>query len=78
VAYLISALAAAAGVVVLIALLVRLAGPTRELARIARASGARLADRSGLLTVRIAALRAELAQRRRHGTAGTSAAPPAA
>ena len=76
--YLISALAAAAGVVVLIALLVRLAGSTRGLARTTRTSGARLADRRGLLTARIAALRVELAQRRRHDTAGTSAAPPAA
>lgn len=76
--YLISALAAAVGVVVLIALLVRLAGPTRELARTARASGARLADRRGLLTARIAALRVQLAQRRRRGTAETSDGPPAA
>lgn len=83
--YLISALAAAAGVVMLIVLLIRLAGPTRGLVRTARASQARLVDRSGLLTARFAALRVELAQRRvelarrrRRGTAGTSAAPPAA
>ena len=74
--YLIGALAAA-GVVVLIALLVRLAGSARGLARTARASRARLADRCGLLTARIAALRVELARRRRR-TAETSDLPPAA
>jgi hypothetical protein len=74
--YLISALAAA-GVIVLIALLVRLAGSTRGLARVARASRARLADRRGLLIARTAALRVELARRRRR-TAETSDAPPAA
>ncbi len=75
--YLISALAAAGGVV-LVALLVRLAGSTRGLARTVRASRARLADRSGLLTARIAALRVELAQRRHRGSAGASDVPPAA
>ncbi|MGH3755483.1 MAG: bacteriophage holin [Pseudonocardiaceae bacterium] len=83
--YLISALAVAAGSVVLIRLLIRLVGRTRGLARTARAIQARLADRSGLLAARFAALRGDLAQRRvelarrRHrGTAGTSAVPPAA
>ena len=76
--YLISALTAAAGVVVLIALLMRLAGLARGLARTARAGQARLADRSGLLTARIAALRVELARRRRPRGAEAPSRPPAA
>jgi hypothetical protein len=63
--YLISALAVAAGAVVLMALLVRLACSTRGLARTTRSSGARLADRRGPLTARIAALQVELAKQRR-------------
>ncbi len=75
--YLISALAAVGGVV-LVALLVRLVGSTRGLARTARASRARLADRSGLLIARIAALRVELARRRRPRNAEAPSGPPAA
>ncbi|MGH4009773.1 MAG: bacteriophage holin [Pseudonocardiaceae bacterium] len=76
--YLISALAAAAAVVVLIALLMRLAGRARGLVRTARASQARLADRSGLLTARIAALRVEIARRRRPRDAKAPSGLPAA
>ncbi|MGH3884779.1 MAG: bacteriophage holin [Pseudonocardiaceae bacterium] len=76
--YLISAVAAAAGVVVLIALLMRLAGAIRGLARTAHASQARLADRSGLLAARIAALRVEIARRRRPRNAAASSGPLAA
>ncbi len=74
----ISALVAGAGVVVLLTLLMRLIGPARRLAGTARISRAGLVERSGPLTARIAALRVKLAQRRRRGTAGTSAAGPAA
>ncbi|MGH3774375.1 MAG: bacteriophage holin [Pseudonocardiaceae bacterium] len=76
--YLISALAAAAGVVVLIALLMRLAGPVRGLARTARAGQSRFTDRSGLLTARIAALRVALTRRRRPRNAESPSGPPAA
>jgi hypothetical protein len=63
--YLISALVAAAGAVVLLTLLTRLLGPARRLAGTARSSRAGFADRSRALTARIAALRVQLAQRRR-------------
>lgn len=76
--YLISALAAAAGVVVLIALLMRLAGHARGLTRTAQAGRARLADRSGLLTARIAALRVEIARRRSPHDAEAPSRLPAA
>ena len=54
--YLISALAAAAGAVVLLMLLTRLLGPARRLAGTARLSRAGFADRSRALTARIARL----------------------
>ncbi|MGH3834743.1 MAG: hypothetical protein ACRDSF_03420 [Pseudonocardiaceae bacterium] len=73
--YLISALVAGVGVVVLLTLLMRLIGTARRLAGTARISRAGLADRSDLLAARIATLRVKLAQRRRHGNAGTSDAP---
>ncbi|MGH3981515.1 MAG: bacteriophage holin [Pseudonocardiaceae bacterium] len=75
--YLISALAAAVGAVVLLTLLMRLIGPARRLAGTARVSRAGLADRSGLLAARIAALRVELARRRRRNAETPSEAPAA-
>jgi hypothetical protein len=63
--YLISVLAVAAGVVVLLTVLVRLSGPARRLADTARYSRAHFADRTGALGTRIAALRIAV-NRRRH------------
>jgi hypothetical protein len=76
--YLISALVAAAGAVVLLTLLTRLLGPARRLAGAARISRARFADRSRALTARIAALRMELARWRRRRNAKTPSEAPAA
>jgi hypothetical protein len=64
--YLISMLAAAAGVVVLLTLLVRLAGPVRRLAATVHLSRAHFADRTDLLAARVAALQAALDRRRRN------------
>jgi hypothetical protein len=58
--YVISMLAAAAGVVVVLTLMVRLAGPTRRLAGTVHRSRAHFADQVGLLAARIAALRVSL------------------
>lgn len=63
--YLISVLAAAAGGVVLLTLLVRLDGPARQLAGTVHRSRVHWADRIGLLAARIAALRVQLDRRRR-------------
>jgi hypothetical protein len=63
--YLISVLAAAAGVVVLLTLLVLLAGSARQLAGTVHRGRAHWADRTGLLAARIAALRVQLDRRRR-------------
>jgi hypothetical protein len=63
--YLVSALAVAAGVVVLLTVVVRLGGPARRLADTARHSRAHFADRIGALAARIAALRVAV-NRRRH------------
>jgi hypothetical protein len=63
--YLISVLVAAAGVVVLLTLLMRLAGPARRLAGTVYLNREHLADRTGLLAARIAALRVQLDRRRR-------------
>ena len=63
--YLISVLAVAGGVVVLLTALVRLGGPLRRLADTARQSRAHFADRTGALAARIAALRVAV-NRRRH------------
>jgi len=63
--YLISVLAVAVGVVVLLAVVVRLGGPARRLADTARQSRAHFADRTGALAARIAALRIAV-NRRRH------------
>jgi hypothetical protein len=76
--YLISALVAAAGAVVLLMLLTRLLGSARRLAGTARTSRAGFADRSGALTARIAALRVELARRRHRRNAETPNGAPAA
>lgn len=76
--YLISVLVAAAGVVVLCTLLMRLIGPVRRLAGTARISRAGFAERSGPLTVRVAALRVELARRRRRRHAKAPSEPAAA
>jgi hypothetical protein len=72
--YLVSVLMAAAGSVVLLALLVRLVGPVRRLVGTARTSSAVFADRSGLLRARIAALRVELDRRHRAKTLGETQA----
>lgn len=69
--YLISALVAAAGAVVLLMLLIRLLGPARRLAEAARTSRTSFADRSRALTARIATLRGELARRRHRRDAKT-------
>jgi hypothetical protein len=76
--YLISVLVAAAGVVVLCTLMMRLTGPVRRLAGTARISRAGFAERSGPLAVRIAALWVELARRRHRRNAKASSEPAAA
>lgn len=76
--YLVSVLMAAVGGGVLLVLLVRLVGPARRLVGAARTSRAGLADRSGLLAARIAALRVELERRGRHRDARTPGATPTA
>jgi hypothetical protein len=63
--YLVSVLAVAAGVVVLLTVVVRLGGAVRRLADTARSSRAHFADRTGALAARIAALRMAV-NRRRH------------
>jgi hypothetical protein len=62
--YLISMLAVAAGVVVLLTLLVRLGGATRRMAATVNHNRAHFTDRTGLLAARIVALRLALDQRR--------------
>ena len=76
--YLISVLTAAVGGGVLLVLLVRLVGPARQLARTARTSRAGLADHSGLLAARIAALRVELDRQCHHRNAKTPGGIPTA
>jgi hypothetical protein len=61
--YLISVLAVAAGVMVLLTLLVRLAGSARRLAGAVHRSRAHVADRTGPLAARIAALQGQLGVR---------------
>jgi hypothetical protein len=73
--YLISVLAAAAGVVALLTLLVRLAGSARQLAGTVRRGRAHWAERTGLLTARIAALRVQLDRRRRRNGRNWRIAP---
>lgn len=76
--YLISLLTVAAAIVVLLVLLVRLGGSARRLAGTARLHRAYLADRSGLLSARVAGLRMELDRRRRPHPVRRSSTPPAA
>lgn len=71
--YLISALIAAAGAVVLLTVLLRLAGTARQLNSTVHRCRAHLADRIGLLAGRIAELRVELDRRR----VGSRSAPAA-
>jgi hypothetical protein len=75
--YLISGLAGAAGVVVLLAVLVWLAGAARRLAGTAHRGRARWAEGTGLLAARIAALRVQLARRRHHNEGSSRGAPAA-
>lgn len=75
--YLISGLAGAAGVVVLLAVLVWLAGVARRLAGTVHCGRAHWAEGTGLLVARIAALRVQLA-RRGHPNEGSSPSAPAA
>jgi hypothetical protein len=75
--YLISALAAATGVVLLSTVLVRLAGLVRRLLRTARRSRADWAERTGLLAARTAELRAALGRRHHRNEDGSPAAPAA-
>jgi hypothetical protein len=74
--YLVSVLAVAAGVVVLLMVLVRLRGPVRRLADTAQQSRAHFADCAGALSARIAALRIAVRRRRRRN--GDSSRPAAA
>ncbi|HKS50486.1 MAG TPA: hypothetical protein VJS67_01300 [Pseudonocardiaceae bacterium] len=68
--YLISVLVVGAGVVGLLVVVVRLAGPTRRLADTARQSRTLFADRTRALAARVAALRIAMSRRRRrNGTA---------
>jgi HAMP domain-containing protein len=71
--YLISVLAAVAGIVVLLTLSARLAGPTRRLVETLHRSRAHVADRTSLLAARIAALRVALDRRRGSGARSHSA-----
>jgi len=70
VVYLISVALAVACAVVLFMMLLRLAGPARRLAAAVQRSRAHLADRTGLLAARVAALRVALDRRRRRRNAG--------
>ncbi|MBV9164066.1 MAG: hypothetical protein JO309_07965 [Pseudonocardiales bacterium] len=74
--YLISVLAAAAGVVVLLTLLTRLAGPARRLAGTVHRSRAHWVDRTGLLAARTAALRVQLDRRRHRNWRNSGQLPP--
>ncbi len=76
-AYLISGLAAASCVVVLFAVLVRLRVRARRLADTVHRSRGHLAQRTGRLIARIAALRVALNQRRRPNGGGSRPAPAA-
>ncbi|HZE00871.1 MAG TPA: hypothetical protein VE155_03775 [Pseudonocardiaceae bacterium] len=68
--YLISGALAAASVVVLSMILRALVAPARRLAATVQCSRAHLADRTGLLIARVAALRVALERRRRQRNAG--------
>jgi hypothetical protein len=75
--YLISLLAVVVATVALLTVLARLRGPTRRLSEAVRLSRARFADRTGALTVRVAALRVALNRRRHRGGDGSRMAPAA-
>ncbi|MFN2479093.1 MAG: hypothetical protein ABR615_07970 [Pseudonocardiaceae bacterium] len=69
-AYLISGALAAACVVVLLMMLRALVAPARRLAATVQLSRTHLADRIGLLTARVAALRVALERRHRRRNTG--------
>lgn len=73
--YLVSLVIVAAAVVVLLILLVRLGRPARRLTGTARLCRAYLADRTGLLSARIAGLKVALHRRRGPATWEVPAAP---
>jgi hypothetical protein len=68
--YLISGVLTAAGAVVLLMIFRALVAPARRLAATLQCSRAHLADRIGLLSARVAALRVALDRRRRRRNAG--------
>jgi hypothetical protein len=68
--YLISGGLTAAGAVVLLMIFRALVAPARRLAATLQCSRAHLADRIGLLSARVAALRVALDRRRRRRNAG--------
>ncbi|MGH3823588.1 MAG: bacteriophage holin [Pseudonocardiaceae bacterium] len=75
--FLISMLAAAVGVVMLFTVLVTLRGRVRRMSDTVRRSRDHLADRTGMLAARIAALRVALNQRRHRNGDGSRPAPAA-
>lgn len=75
--FLISMLAAAVGVVMLLTVLVTLRGRVRRMSDTVRRSQDHLAHRTGPLAARIAALRVALNQRRRRNRDGPRPAPAA-
>lgn len=75
--YLISALAAAVGVVILLTVLVRLRGRVGRLSEQVRSGRDHLAYRTGTLAARFAALRVALNQRRRRNGDGSHPVPAA-
>ncbi len=75
--YLISVLAVAVGVMALCTVLVTLRGRARRLSDMVHRSRTHLAQRTGTLTARIAALRVALTQRRRRNGGGSHPAPTA-
>ena len=75
--YLISMLAAAAGVVVLLMVLVRLGRVARRLSDTVFFSRAQFADRTTVLAARVAALRAALSERRHRNADGSRPVPAA-
>lgn len=76
-AYLISVLATAGGVVVLFTVLMGLRGRVRRLSDTTHRGRAHLAQRTETLIARVAALRAALNQRRRRNGGGSRPAPAA-
>ena len=76
--YLVSLLAVATAVVVLLILLVRLHRPARRLTGTARVCRAYLADRIGMLSARLAGLQVALHRRRHLRNVGSSGGSVAA